>query len=1045
MRYLDKRADVICRELKQLSVKKAVPIENWEYKKGFWLFPSKADEDEAPWEPFDSKTMHWYGPDAHCFFRAKVRVPKELAGQPLWLLIAPELGMTKDSTKNPQFLLFLNDSAVQGMDINHREAKLCEEAMEGEELQIGLQAYSGLDFTEFRLEAELFVPDLETAALYYDIWVPLQAFGRMDKENQDRIQMTAILNEAVNLIDLREPYSQAYYESVRQARGYLKEELYEKRGGYEEVIASCIGHTHIDVAWLWTVEQTREKAVRSFSTVLKLMEEYPDYKFMSSQPQLYVFVKERYPQVYQEICKRIKEGRWEPEGGMWVEADCNLTSGESLVRQFLYGKRFFKEEFGVDNKILWLPDVFGYSGALPQIMRGCGIEYFMTTKLSWNQINQIPNDTMIWRGIDGSEVLTHMITTVDIGQNIKNFFTTYNGRLHPDSIMGGWERYQNKEINNDILVAYGFGDGGGGPTREMLETSKRMEKGLKGIPKVRQVFSRTYFEELRERVEGSKRLPVWEGEFYFEYHRGTYTSMGRNKRANRKCELKLMDLELLRVLASQKGLSYPVEKLEQIWKKVLLNQFHDILPGSSIRQVYDVTRTEYEELFAAMEELTTEALETLTEASENISVLNTIGMETDAVILIKEEMLEPQLLKEASEPSKEPSGLWLSDEEGNGFPMQRTKEGFLAKVKGLPSMGSRVCHVTLGEQATNPFILTPYSVETPLYRAVWDDQGNFVSIYDKREEREVLAPGGRGNLLRMYEDKPMAHNNWDIDVYYSEKSWDITQVEEMDFVEEGPVRATLLIKRSFSRSSICQRIHFYPDTMRIDFETVLDWKDNQHLLKACFPVDVHSTQAAFEIQFGNVKRNTHANTSWEEAQFETCAHKWADLSEGNYGVSLLNDCKYGHSIKNGEMTLTLVKSGNHPNPQADREVHYFTYALYPHQGDLVKGDTVREAEQLNRAPYVVKGTLALPSFCSVDCKNIRIETIKRAEDGRGLILRLYENQNARTRAVLFLPPQITRLIPCNLLEEEKGEAIPVREGRAEILVKPFEIQTYRLQ
>ena len=278
------------------------------------------------------------------------------------------------------------------------------------------------------------------------------------------------------------------------------------------------------------------------------MDEYPEYKFMSSQPALYQFLKERYPETYEKIKERVKEGRWEPEGGMWVEADCNLTSGESLVRQFLYGKKFFKDEFGIDSRILWLPDVFGYSGALPQIMKKSGIKYFMTTKLAWNQINKVPYDTMMWRGIDGSEIFTHLITTLGVGQSEADFFTTYNGMLHPDAILGGWHRYQNKDINNDILIAFGYGDGGGGPTREMLETSKRMEKGIRGIPKVRQEFAGNYFEELEERVEGNKSLPVWEGELYFEYHRGTYTSMGRNKRSNRRCEQLLMDAELLEVL-----------------------------------------------------------------------------------------------------------------------------------------------------------------------------------------------------------------------------------------------------------------------------------------------------------------------------------------------------------------------------------------------------------------------------------------------------------------------------------------------------------------
>ena len=382
--------------------------------------------------------------------------------------------------KNPQFLLFVNGVVVQGIDLNHRDVFLCPEAKAGETLTLELQAYTGTEHTEFNLFADMQEIDDKIEKLYYDLWVPLSAFSRMEEDDKNRKDIENILNRTINYLDLRTPYSDEFYRTLQEASDYIDQALYSDMAGYRDVIATCIGHTHIDVAWWWTVEQTKEKTGRSFATVLKLMEEYPNYKFMSSQPQLYVFLKERYPELYGRIKERVKEKRWEPEGGMWVEADCNLTSGESLVRQFMYGKRFFKEEFGVDNRVLWLPDVFGYSGALPQIMKKCGIDYFMTTKLAWNQFNKIPYDTMMWRGIDGSEVLTHLITTLDVHQPIHNFFTTYNGRLHPDAIMGGWMRYQNKDINNDILVSYGYGDGGGGPTREMLETSLRMEKRNQG-------------------------------------------------------------------------------------------------------------------------------------------------------------------------------------------------------------------------------------------------------------------------------------------------------------------------------------------------------------------------------------------------------------------------------------------------------------------------------------------------------------------------------------------------------------------------------------
>ncbi len=796
------------------------------------------------------------------------------------------------------------------------------------------------------------------------------------------------------------------------------------------MIATCIGHTHIDVAWWWTVEQTREKVGRSFATVLKLMEEYPNYKFMSSQPQLYAFLKERYPELYAKAKERIEEKRWEPEGGMWLEADCNLTSGESLVRQFMHGKRFFKEEFGVDNRILWLPDVFGYSGALPQIMKKCGIDYFMTTKLAWNQFNKIPYDTMRWRGIDGSEVLTHLITTLGVSQPIKDFFTTYNGMLHPDAIMGGWMRYQNKDINNDILISYGYGDGGGGPTREMLETSLRMEKGVKGIPTVRQEFARTYFEELEERVKDNRRLPVWEGEFYFEYHRGTLTSMARNKRSNRKSELGLMDLELLSVLSRQTQ-AYPAKELDAMWKLVLLNQFHDILPGSSIHEVYEVTKEEYGRLAEQLADMSGQRRRAIAGEGEAVTVFNTIGRVRDDVVCLGDFEAEA-----------------LTDENGDVYPVQKTEAGNIAYVKNLPSKGYKTFRIAgkeAAEQAAavKPFALNGlYELETPFYRIRLDEQGMFTGIYDKENEREVVQEGQRANLLRMYEDKPIYFDNWDIDIYYTEKFWDVDGVERMEWTEMGPVRAVLEITRKASKSTIRQQVIFYASSRRIEFVTNVDWKEHQTLLKVHFPVAVHTDEAAFDVQFGNLTRKTHRNTSWDVARFESCGQKWMDLSEGHYGVSLLNDCKYGHSVQDSNMALTLIKSGIEPNPTADQEEHVFTYAIYPHAEGWRAAGTVDEAYKLNQ-PLAAETNAAdadAYSFASVDRANVVLETVKMAEDGNGIVLRMYESENALTKVKLTVNTAFEKAYICNLLEEIESEAAVY--GKAiEVVLKPYEVVT----
>ena len=1022
MYFLDKRIQVICDELRRLRIRDCSATAGWRYKKGLFFRPEEADAAAEPWEDFNCDTMHWYGPDEHYWFRSEITVPQEFAGKSVWLNVRTQIDEYDDG-KNPQFLLFVDGEVTQGLDMNHREVRLLERARGGETLRLDLQSYTGTLYSEFKFIAELYWLDEEVNGLYYDLQVPLWAFPRMDEDDKNRLDIQTALNEAVNLLDLRRPYSGEFADSVLAARELLERRLYSGMGGFSDVVATCIGHTHIDVAWWWTVAQTREKVVRSFATVLKLMEEYPNYKFMSSQPVLYYFLKQRYPELYEKIKERVKEGRWETEGGTWVEPDCNLTSGESLVRQFLHGKRFFREEFGQDNKILWLPDVFGYSGALPQIMKKSGVDYFMTTKLAWNQINKIPNDTFVWRGIDGSEVLAHLITTLGVGQDPKqSFFTTYNGLLHPDAIMGGWERYQNKELNNDILISYGYGDGGGGPTRDMLETSLRMEKGVKGIPKVRQETSRVYFGQLNERVKDNRHLETWEGELYFEYHRGTYTSMARNKRGNRKSELMMMDLELLGVLAGD----YPAEADTRLWRDIiLLNQFHDILPGSSIAEVYEVTKVEYEALEREVTGLIRERLEKLAGQGEGVTVFNTLGFDRDDVVDLGD-------VKASA----------LRDGAGNLYPVQQTESGAVAYLRGLPSKGS-LTFAPAEAEAVSPFVRADdYHLETPFYSITLDRTGAFASIYDKEFGRELVKAGQAANRLRLYEDKPIYFDNWDVDMYYTEKSWPVDDLVSMKWTEDGPVRTTLELTYRCSLSTICQKIHFYADTRRIDFENTVDWKEHQHLLKAEFPVDIHSDEATFEIQFGNVTRKVHTNTSWDKARFESCGQKWMDFSEGRYGVSLLNDCKYGHSVHDGTIGLTLIKCGIEPNPNADVEVHHFTYALYPHGGTWKEAGTVQEAYKLNQPAYTVaagaSGTSR--SFAGVDQDNVILETVKQAEDGNGTILRLYECQNARTNTVLRVPETVTKAYSTNLLEEIEEE-LPVENGKIAFTIKPYEIKT----
>lgn len=1035
------RTRVICNELKNLALQKAFRITQWKKKDGFYIRPKDAESSGEPWQDFDSQTMMWMGKDKHFWFAADFKIPDGCAGKPVFFVIQTQIE-EKNDMSNPQFLAFVDGNPVQGVDMNHREILITECAQAGRSYRVDLQAYTGTLHAELLLIGKVVQVDPEILKLYYDLNVPLCIAERLEDDQSAKLPLEIALENTINLLDLRIPYSEEFYRSVKAAEKYLQKAVYEDLAGSNEVIASCIGHTHIDVAWLWTVSQTREKVARSFSTVLKLMDEYPEYKFMSSQPQNYVFLKERYPELYAKVKQRIQEGRWEPEGGMWLEADCNLTSGESLVRQFLFGKRFFREEFGKDSRILWLPDVFGYSAALPQIMKKCGVPYFMTTKIAWNEFNKLPCDTFWWHGIDGTPIFTHLITTKDVDQPKESFFTTYNGVLHPAALMGGWERYQQKALNNDILICYGYGDGGGGPTREMLETGRRMEKGIVGAPKVRQEFAGDYFDELLAKLGGNPEVPEWFGELYLEFHRGTYTSMARNKRANRKSEFALMDLEFLSAWAQRYGVAYPKEELDALWKTVLLNQFHDILPGSSIQEVYEVTKEEYRQVKEKSAALTRKRLDAIASAAgaggEKIAVFNTLSFERSDIVTL---------------PAGTAGASSLVDADGTVCPLQKAEDGTLtARVGNIPSKGLKVFRLaeTGGVPAKSPFVIDGGSIETPFYQISMDADGFFTSLYDKRCKREVLLPGRKGNVFRVYEDKPAEYDNWNIDIYYSRKSWVAGGVTRMEWVENGPVRAVLLTERKYCNSLLRQRVCFYADSPRIDFETCVDWKEHQQLLKVEFPVDVNAGEATYEIQFGNLKRSTHSNTSWDLAKFEVCGHKWADLSDGGYGVSLLNDCKYGYSVKDQVMTLSLIKSGIYPNPDADKETHRFTYAILPHTGGWREAGTVREAYMLNvplltsRPDGEAVPEEACASLFRISAPNAVIETVKQAEDGRGVILRVYEFENSRTEAKITADRKFAEISECDLLENPVAE-IAKDASEFSFTIQPYEIKTFRLR
>ena len=982
-----------------------------EVLEGVWFRDGKftyEQREEGTWLPFDTEHDTWGYADCYAWMKHSFTVPTRFAGRPVYYQILPQEGK-KWAWGSPQALLYANGEALQGFDSNHTRTRLLDCAQGGEHYEMLLNLYAGGRDYEGKIgtRLRLLSVDDEVEKLYWHLRTPLEVANLKEPDELARIHLLQTLNEAVSLVSFHLPYGEDFLESVREATAYLEKELYGKRE--MEATVSAVGHTHIDVAWLWRLRQTRDKTSRSFATVLKLMEEYPDYRFMSSQAQLYEFIRQEHPAIFARIRESVRQGRWEPEGGMWVEADTNLSSGESLVRQFLVGKRFFRNAFGADCKILWLPDVFGYSAALPQIMKQCGINYFMTTKISWNEYDKLPYDTFLWRGIDGSEVLTHFISTMDTVKEEKDWITTYNGDLNPSQVIGCWQRYQQKDLNRDVLFAFGHGDGGGGPTHGMLERGRRMHMGIEGCPKVEFQFARDYFDRLQKDIAGRKRLPRWVGELYFEHHRGTLTAQASAKRWNRRSEFLYHDLETLESLVNLDHLSsYPSAALLEGWKVILLNQFHDILPGSSIREVYEDSQKQYEDLHRTGGRMLEKALQ---QASRRV------GLARDSLL-----------------------------------PWQKTFDGkIIFTSPEVPAKGYCAISVEAGEQRqTTPLTATLREMHTPFFDLTFDEAMQIASLIDRRTGRSVAPQGEPLNRLIVYEDRPFEHRAWNVQAYYTEKSWVLSDVSHAEVLECGPVRAVVLVERKFLHSVIRQYITAYAELDRIDIRNEIDWDDSYLLLKADFPVDVNAVKATFDIQFGNIERVTHENTLWDFAQFESCAHKWADLSDNSFGLAVLNDCKYGYSAKDGHIALTLLRSANDPQPKQDCTHHTFTYSLYPHAGPAAISRVVQEGYSLNCPLYTMfsnaqKG--AWPerfSLACVDADNIILETVKRAEDSDALILRLYETWNRATDCSIRFGRLMEMAAQCDMMEENEA-LLQVEGNRLRLHFRPFEIKTLKVR
>ena len=972
------------------------------------------------------------GRDRYLWVRKKVRLPKHRDGYEAYGLF--NFGETGGALLSGfESLLYVDGQPYQGVDTFHNDVNF--ESLADRTVELTFLLWTGLEGGGPKRElchrfqrADVGYLHQATDELYYLTKAMAETLHYLEDANPDKFVLIRALEHVFATINWDE---ECFYASAEEALRALKSELsaFPRKSN---VTVNAVGHTHIDVAWLWRLKHTREKAQRSFSTVLRLMNEFDDYVFLQSQPQLYQYIQKDNPALYERIRERVAEGRWEADGGMWLEADCNISSGEALTRQFLYGMRFLEKEFGRRCEFLWLPDVFGYSWALPQILNGVGIHTFMTTKISWNQFNSMPHDLFRWRGMDGSEVMTYFISTPSEGEAFDKRMATYNGMMNPHSVVGSWEKFHDKNLSNETLISYGFGDGGGGVNREMLKMRRAMDS-IPGLPSVKPSRANEFFKRLHKRMDREDQyIPVWDGELYLEFHRGTYTSQAWNKKMNRRMEFALAETEWLSTQAWLSGGAYDRKALTDGWQTLLRNQFHDIIPGSSIHEVYEDCHREYGQLEASLRELQTEEMAVLSVPEKDSYTVWNFGSfaRTDEVKIFETR-----------------DGCFL-DRQGKRLHAQKTEEGYWVELS-VDALSAAVLRFEetncAGQQEDLPFVweAEAQKLQTPHYIAEWNEKGQLVRLFDRDNDREVLPAGSCANVLEIYEDKPLNFDNWDVDLFHLLKHEEIAAESSPELILNGALRLVLRFRYRYHRSRFEQDVVFHAGSRRIDFETRAEWYEDHRLLKAAFPVDIRTTKAVYDVQYGHVERPTHFNTSWDYARFEVVAHKWADLSEEGYGVSLLNDCKYGHSAHDNVLRITLLKSGKYPDEEADMGLHEFTYALLPHEGSVTVGDTIEEATKLNLPLRTAehKAWEARPLFFS-DTRSVAVDAVKLAEEDETIILRIHECRGSHTSVTLCPSFEMAAYAPCNLLEEtiaEKQNACKITSR-----LRPFEIQTFKI-
>ncbi|MBR6739446.1 MAG: alpha-mannosidase [Clostridia bacterium] len=1001
----------------------ALKARRFETEKQYHSIPE--NETYIPTEPGDV----WGGEGVYSWFRSEFEVPAELDGKDLYL--RPEMG-------GYEAMLWVNGQAmgtyatkiVMTGHGNHYCDMICQKAAAGDKVEIALEFYAGHyiigeqpfetrphgDFRFAYKTMDVCVKNDLVADFLFDLKVLLGLYEALDDRSFRRADLANMFAKLYKNVWMSpdDVSRERFMEALSKGREIMAVELAKTNNGTAMPHVGLIGHSHMDTAWLWPIKETVKKCARTYSNQLNLMRQYPEYKFVQSSSYHSEMIRENYPELFERIREKVAEGRYEPNGGVWVECDCNITGGESMIRQFLWGQRYTRKHFGYTSDCFWLPDTFGYSAAIPQIMKGCSVDYFLTTKIAWNDTNKFPYDTFWWRGIDGTKVFSHYNKT-HVGTGPEELMPLIYDKSNPDVL-------RRKEVSRNKLVSYGYGDGGGGPQWDQIEQSRRIAD-LEGCPTTEYTLVGDFMRDLEKTAV---EVPVYSGELYLELHRGTLTNQHEIKRNNRLAEIALHNIEAVSVANAVKdGKIASDEAYRDMQNTLLVNQFHDILPGTCINAG---NRQSKEEMSALLIEANDLLIKTLGASGEgSVTVYNPSPFEKNDILYLDL-----------------PEGVVVA-----GYTCQRvdTLKGSRLAVKGvkIASHASVVLKLEKGEpSAKTAFVYEGNKLETAFASVEFDSEGAISSFYDKTACRELRGEGYALNTFLVAEDVPTGWDNWDIDADIEMKFEPSAKLLSRKLVDNGPCELRIRSEyRLTDRSSLVQDMIFFADSAEVRFETEMDWQDDHRFLKTAFDTDVFSDFVRQEVQFGYLKRPTTRNDTVEQAKFEVLNHKYTDLSESSYGIAILNDSKYAISAYGGQLRLSLHKGGNRPDHEGDHGKHYCEYSLLPHNGGFSADTVIAPAYNLNYKPVCACGAKELDSLVASSKSNVVVETVKACEDAENaFIIRAYEAEGGRTTAKLSLGFTPKAVCLTNMLEEVQQELNASAD--IELTFRPFEIKTIKV-